>query len=200
MSRIDYAIDISLILIVVLQMRPRAQTWRAMSRPLLLVAAAGVHYLRAVHLGGNDIALIGMLTLVGVILGAASGLATRLWRDKDGAVIAQAGPLAALLWVICMGFRFAFALYAGTNAGGERIAHFSVHHDITSAHVWTTALVLMAFAEVLARVTHLQLRTYRVRSESNAATTSRPAECEPRQTPPTLNNHVVGRGVNRATQ
>jgi hypothetical protein len=53
----DYVIDILLIAIVVLQMRPRPQTWRSTLRPLVLVAIAGVHYLRWVHLAGHDLLL-----------------------------------------------------------------------------------------------------------------------------------------------
>jgi hypothetical protein len=103
-----------------------------------------------------------VLTAAGVGLGASSGLATRLWKNADGNVIAQAGPLAAFLWVVGMGFRFAFALYASTSSGGRHVASFSLRHDITGARVWTTALVLMAFGEVLARVGYLQWRSYRL--------------------------------------
>ena len=56
------------------------------------------------------------------------------------------------------GFRFVFALYAGTAGGDRAIGRFSAHHAITSGQVWTTALVLMAFAEVLARVAIMQWR------------------------------------------
>ena len=162
MSIADYVIDILLIAIVVLQMRPRPQTWRSMLRPLVLVAIAGVHYLRSVDLARNDLILIVLLTVIGVVLGASSGLATRLWKNIDGIVIAQAGLFAAFLWIAGMGFRFAFALYANTDSGGAHVARFSVRHDITSPQVWTTALVLMAFGEVLARVGYLQWRARRV--------------------------------------
>jgi hypothetical protein len=169
MSIVDYVIDILLIAIVLLQMRPRPQTWRAMIRPLILVAIAGAHYLRAIDLGGNDLVLIVLLTVVGVFLGATSGVATRLWRNSDGAVIAQAGVLAACLWVAGMGFRFAFAIYASSNSGGAHVTRFSIDHQVTSAQVWTTALVLMAFGEVLARVGYLQWRAQRLRRGSRAS-------------------------------
>jgi hypothetical protein len=162
MSVADYVIDILLIAIVILQMRPRPLTPRAMLRPLILVAVAGAHYLRAVHLGGNDVALIFELAVIGVLLGAGSARATRVWSGAGGVVLAQAGLFAAALWVAGMGFRFAFALYANSTGGREHVARFSEHHDITSGQVWTTALVLMAFGEVLARVGYLQWRGSRV--------------------------------------
>ncbi len=164
MSAADYVIDILLIGIVVLQMRPRPQNWRSLLRPLVLVAIAAAHYLRAIDLAGNDLILIVLLTSIGIVLGASSGRATRLWTNSDGTVLAQAGLFAACLWIAGMGFRLAFAVYADTGTGGASVAQFSVRHDVTSAHVWTTALVLMALGEVLARVGCLQWRARRARN------------------------------------
>ena len=164
MSAADYIIDILLVAIVLLQMRPRPQSRKSLLRPLILVAIAGAHYLRAVQVGGNDLALIVILTLVGIALGAGSGAATSMWRDPDDHVIAKAGVLAAALWVAGMGFRFAFAIYANSGSGSAHVARFSEHHDITSAQIWVTGLVLMAFGEVLARVGYLQWRAHKLRS------------------------------------
>ena len=72
--------------------------------------------------------------------------------------MSRAGLLAAAIWVAGMGFRFAFALYANTADGERAIGSFSAHHSITSGQAWTTALVLMAFAEVVARVAIMQWR------------------------------------------
>ncbi len=59
-----------------------------------------------------------------------------------------------------MGFRFGFAYYA-YHSGGGAVARFSAAHDLTGARIWTTALVLMAFGQVLARLTVLQFRRVR---------------------------------------
>jgi len=59
-------------------------------------------------------------------------------------------------------FRFAFAVYANSASGNDAIGRFSARHDITSAQAWTTALVLMAFGEVLARVAIMQHRRVRI--------------------------------------
>jgi hypothetical protein len=61
-----------------------------------------------------------------------------------------------------MGFRFAFAVYANSAGGNAAIGRFSAHHSITSGQAWTTALVLMAFGEVLARVGIMQFRRMRL--------------------------------------
>jgi hypothetical protein len=61
-----------------------------------------------------------------------------------------------------MGFRFAFAVWS-TASGATDVARFSVEHRISTGQAWITALVLMAVAEVLARVAVLQLRRAQIR-------------------------------------
>ena len=160
MSVTDYVVDILLIVVIFWQLRPRELTARSAVLPLLVVVYAGVHYLRGFTVGGNDLALIAVLTVVGVALGSWSGLSTRVWNDR-GRVFVRVGVVAAGTWVAGMGFRFAFAVWANTTAGGADLTRFSVAHSITSGQAWTTALVLMAFGEVLARVAIMQLRRSR---------------------------------------
>jgi hypothetical protein len=157
MSTTDYVVDIALILVIFWQVRPRELTATAVILPLAIIAYAGHHYLHRFTIAGNDVLLMVAFTLAGVALGTWSGLATRVWRDGDH-VLARAGVLAAATWVAGMGFRFAFALYANTSGGDRAIGRFSAHHSITSGQAWTTALVLMAFAEVLGRVGIMQWR------------------------------------------
>jgi hypothetical protein len=73
-----------------------------------------------------------------------------------------------------MGFRFAFALYANTTGGDQAIGRFSAAHSITSGQAWTTALVLMAFAEVLARVGIMQWR--RIHASGTTVPSAVPAQ------------------------
>ena len=158
MSLTDYIIDILLISLIFRQMRRRELTIRSVLLPVGLIAVAGANYLHPFTPGGNDITLIAFLTAVGIVLGTLSALATRVWRDQSGSVMAQAGIQAAAAWILGMGFRFAFAIYANSVDGEHALARFSVQHAITGANTWTTALVLMAFGEVLARVLILQAR------------------------------------------
>jgi hypothetical protein len=160
MSITDYVIDILLILVIFRAVRPHPLTPRAALLPLILLAVAGVVYLRPVTLGGNDLALILILAAVGVVLGVLSGLADHIWRDEQRQLWFRAGALSVIAWVAGTGFRFAFAYYA-YHGGGPAVARFSVQHDLTGAGIWTFALVLMAFGQVLARLAVLQIRRLR---------------------------------------
>jgi hypothetical protein len=148
MTPFDYITDIALIAVVVLQMRVRTLTMRSLLLPLGLVAGAGIAYLRPISLAGNNLTLIAALVAAGITLGTLSGMTT--------------GVLAAFLWVLGMGARFAFALWV-THSGAAAVGRFSFHHDITGGHIWQFALVLMAYSEVLSRIGVLQFR--RIRAE-----------------------------------
>ncbi|MFF3379492.1 hypothetical protein ACFYXF_41870 [Streptomyces sp. NPDC002680] len=149
MTFTDWAIDLALIGLVVLQLRGRRLTTRMLVLPLVLVCWAGSQYLHAVPTAGNDLLLIVPATLIGLALGVGAGVLTRVDRTPDGEVIVRATVAAAVLWVLGVGFRLAFQLYA-THGGGESIGRFSMRHDIDVA-AWVPAILLMAFAEVLAR-------------------------------------------------
>lgn len=101
-----------------------------------------------------------MLAAAGLTLGTLSGLATSIWR-RGGTVLSRARLLAAFLWVLGMGARFAFAIWV-THSGAGAVGHFSARNDITGAHIWQFALVLMAYAEVLSRIGILQVRRFRI--------------------------------------
>jgi hypothetical protein len=157
MSATDYVIDILLILVIFRQVPPRELTRHTVVLPLVLLAVAGVIYLKPITLKGNDLALIVVLSLAGIVLGLLSGRADRVWRDRRGRLMYRVGLVSVLAWVAGMGFRFGFAYYA-YHSGAGAVARFSVSHDITGARIWTTALVAMAFGQVLARLAALQAR------------------------------------------
>jgi hypothetical protein len=150
MSLTDYIIDIGLIGIVFLQIRGRRLTLRSLLIPLAIVAWAVSNYLHGVPTGGNDLLLVSLGTAMGALLGALSGLFTRVTGRPDGSVVAKAGLLAATFWVLGVGARFAFQLYA-THGGAAAIGRFSAAHHITSGSAWVAALLFMAIAEVVLR-------------------------------------------------
>ena len=160
MTVTDYVIDILLIAVVARQMRARELTPASVLLPVVLVGIACLHYLTAFTPRGNDVFLITLLGAAGIALGLLSGITTVIWRHPDGRIVARAGLAAAAFWVAGMGFRFAFAVWS-TGSGAADIVRFSTEHRISSAQAWTTALVLMAVSEVLARVAVLQLRRAR---------------------------------------
>ncbi|MFL5680747.1 MAG: hypothetical protein ACJ77B_09120 [Chloroflexota bacterium] len=157
MTVTEYVIDLLLIAVVFRQIRPRELSRGSVLLPVVLVGIACVNYLRAFTPAGNDILLIVLLVVAGVVLGLVSGAVTDVWSDGNGHVIARAGLLAAAAWVAGMASRFAFAVWS-TGSGATAITRFSIEHRISSGQAWTTALVLMAVGEVLARVTVLQIR------------------------------------------
>ncbi len=175
MSTTDYLIDILLIVVIFRQVRPHQLTPRAALLPILLLIVAGVIYLRPPFtLGGNDLALIVILALAGIVLGALSGAGDTVWRDGGGILLFRAGVLSVIAWLVGMGFRLGFAYYA-YHSGGPSIASFSIRHDITGAQIWTTALFLMAVGQVLARLGVLQLRRVRAAGTPATATAGQPA-------------------------
>ena len=115
MSPTDYIIDLLLIGLVLRQIRRRPLTTRPIVLPFVLIAVAGLELSATLPDRGNDLALIVLLAAVGTTLGALSGLTTRVWRE-DGAIMSQAGAVAALLWVLGMAAALALLTTARTVA------------------------------------------------------------------------------------
>jgi len=162
MTITDYLLDLFLIGLVLLQIRGRRITARMLLLPFAVVGYFAAQYLKAVPTAGNDLVLVVLCAGVGLVLGGLAAAFTHVTRREDGAVVARAGVVAAVLWVLGTGARFAFQLYA-THGGGAAIGRFSVAHSITSAAAWTDAILLMAIGEVAARSAVLGLRVWRER-------------------------------------
>jgi hypothetical protein len=153
----DYLFSGILIALILRQIWGRPLTWWSLLIPVGIVVVVAFRYLHGFPTRGNDEELIAGCAAFGLVLGVASGLATKVYRRADGTPIAKAGPLAVLLWVIGAGSRLGFALYA-MHGGGPQIARFAKAHDIHGSQVWTTAFVLMALAEVVSRYGLLAVR------------------------------------------
>jgi hypothetical protein len=173
MTITDWVIDIALILIVFRQLREARLTIGTLVLPIALMAWAGFTYLHSVPTAGNDLALIGLLAGVGVVFGLVSGVLTRV-RSSAGNVYIKATASAAALWVISMGFRMAFAVWSSYGSGTSHIASFSAAHDITSGQAWVTALIFMAFGEVIVRLGTIILRGQLLTSRDSRRETRRP--------------------------
>jgi len=174
MNFFDYLLDALLILLVVLQLRPRRFGVRAIALPLVLAGVVAAFYLRGFPTEGNDATLIAVLTLVGAAIGAASGATTRIWHDAKRGILVRAGAAAAALWILGMAGR-AFFQYWADGSGSEAIATFSMHNQITGAEPWVTGLVLMALAQVIVRTVVLCVRAARVRTARARAARMRTA-------------------------
>jgi hypothetical protein len=161
MTLTDYLIDLTLIGIVFLQIRGRRLTLRSLLLPIGICAWAAVTYLKGVPTAGNDLLLIGLAAFLGIVLGGLSGYFTKVSTGPDGHPLAKAGATAAALWVVGVGTRFAFQLYA-THGGAASIGRFSAAHSITSGEAWVAALILMALGEALTRTAVVAFRGYQV--------------------------------------
>jgi hypothetical protein len=166
----DYLIDITLISIVLVQMRGRKLTARALLLPVAIVGWVAITYLKAIPTSGNDLFLIVGCAAVGATLGGLAARFTTVHANGDGIPIAKAGLVAAGLWILGTGARLAFQLYA-SHGGGPAIERFSVTHSITAASAWSAALILMAISEAVVRTGVLAWRGHLVqqilRNEQN---------------------------------
>jgi len=167
LSSTNYIVDILLIALVLRQIRVRPLTTRMVLLPAILLAWAFITYFKTFTLNANDLVLIVIFTVVGIALGTASGLTTKVWRGPQH-VLCQATALAAATWVAGMGFRLFFQIWANSNSGGNWITRFSLDHHINSAQAWVTALLLMALGQVAARVGVLQWRLYKFEHRSGS--------------------------------
>lgn len=150
MTFTDYLIDSALVLLVLMQIRERRLTTKSLVRPLVIVAIAVANYLHGIPTAGNDLVLVAVLGLLGLLIGVASGQAVLMRRGADGDVLARAGWASAFFWVLGMGSRFAFLIWIN-NGGAATIGHFSATHSITGGEAWTAALVAMVVCEVAGR-------------------------------------------------
>jgi len=157
MTIFDYILNLVLVALVVLQMRGRRLDRRGLVLPLALVAWAASHYLHGIPTVGNDGLLVTAGVLAGLGLGSASAVLTRLELDRDGVAVARATLAAAALWVVGIGGRMGFSLFMA-HGGGPAVVRFSQAHQLTGAG-WVTAMVLMAFVEVVSRTLLLWVRS-----------------------------------------
>jgi hypothetical protein len=157
MSITDYLIDSALVLLVLLQLKERTLTTKAIVRPIVILTLAVANYFHSIPTAGNDLVLITVVALTGLSIGVASGIAVKMRRGDHGDVLARAGWASAFFWVLGMGSRFAFLVWI-THGGMASIASFSSAHSITGGAAWTDALLGMAVFEVLGRSLIMALR------------------------------------------
>lgn len=174
MTFTDYLIDITLIAIVLFQVRGRRLTTRSLLLPVGIVTYVAFTYLKAVPTAGNDLVLVIGCAAVGALLGGLAGHFTSVTADAEGIPVAKAGLVAAGLWILGTGGRLAFQVYA-THGGGGAIERFSVTNHITSIEAWAAALILMALCEAVVRTGILTFRASTVRRQAVPAGSTTPA-------------------------
>jgi hypothetical protein len=163
MTPLDYIIDSALVLLVLIQIKERELTVKAIVRPLAIVAIAAANYLHGIPTAGNDLLLVIVLGLTGAAIGIASGQTLMMRVGAGGRVLARAGWGSAFFWVLGMGSRFAFFLWV-SHGGAHTVGKFSATHAITGGAAWTAALLAMALFEVLGRGAVQAVRMRRLQS------------------------------------
>jgi hypothetical protein len=155
MTTFDYILNALFVLVVLRQARERRLDVRSVVVPLVVVFFVVHQYVHSLPTAGNDLVLVGLLTLVGLSLGVLCGLATHV-RVLDGAALTQVGWLAGGLLVagICSRMAFAFAVGHGAEPA---VRSFSIAHHIGLA-AWPVALVSMGLCEVAARLVVVHVR------------------------------------------
>ncbi|MEU3461888.1 hypothetical protein ABZ721_18350 [Streptomyces sp. NPDC006733] len=158
MTTTEWITDIALILVVFRQLREGRIDLKTFLIPLGIVAFVANSYLDTIPTAGNDLVLIGALVAVGAALGIAGGVYTRIRRVGEHTLI-KAGAVSAILWVVGMGARMGFQMWAEHGGGAEDVARFSIAHHITGDQAWVAAFVLMALTEVVTRLATIFLRS-----------------------------------------
>ena len=166
MTTTEYLLNAALILVVVRQLRGKRLIGSAIYVPLGICAYVGYTYLHSIPTSGNDLTLVLIGSLAGITLGTLCGLSTLVYPDHDGIPFARATGVAAVLWILGVGSRIAFSLYA-QHGGGRTIEHFSIAHSL-SPEAWVAAFVLMAILEAVSRTAVLLVRARSLRADGGA--------------------------------
>jgi hypothetical protein len=171
MTTTDWILDIALILVVFRQLRWSRIDALFLLVPIGIVSFVAYKYLDPIPTGGNDLLVIGACAAVGLLLGVSGGLTTRVRvgsAAEGGRVFVRAGFAAASLWVLGMGARLAFSVWA-QHDGGPTLVRFSEQHDITSVQAWVSGLILMVLCEVGTRVGTILIRAAAAKSAATNA-------------------------------
>jgi hypothetical protein len=156
MTITDYLINAVFVVLVLRQARERELDLRSAIIPLAIVGFVAHLYVRSIPTAGNDLVLIAALGALGLAMGVASGLTTRVRAGENGLAVARVGWIAGALLIAGIGSRMVFA-FAVSHGAHHSVASFSIAHQIGAA-AWPVALVMMALLEVSTRIVIVQLR------------------------------------------
>lgn len=165
MTTAQWLLNVGLLIFILgTNLGTRQVTRRRLAMPILLAAVAGILLLWNAPTRGNDVALDFIGAGAGLALGILAALLMPLERRAHGTVVSKAGLPYAVLWLLVIGGRVAFAELASGWAAGP-IRDFSISNSITGADAWTAGFVIMALTMVAARVITTFVRSRALHSE-----------------------------------
>jgi hypothetical protein len=160
----ELAINLALLVAVVFtQLGRRVVTRRRFTIPLLIVGLAGFEYLQGAPVGGDDLPFYAVGAAAGALFAFIASRFVRVGRDERGAIVASTGAMYAVVWLVVIGGRIAFAEAATHTSFGQTVGSFSRAEMITGSDAWRAMFVLMALAMVLTRIAILAGRTAQLR-------------------------------------
>jgi hypothetical protein len=160
MSASDYVLYTVLFAgILATQLGTRRPDLKRLVLPIVIVAAVGAKYLRALPTGTTS----HLLEIAGVAAGLLFGLAAigfiRVRSDSaDGRLVTQASWPYALTWLIALVLRLGFA-YGSTHWFSSQLASFSVAHHVTGT-AYAAAFVLMVLTMISVRTAGVVYRSH----------------------------------------
>jgi hypothetical protein len=170
MTLAELGINLALLVAIVFtQLGRRVVTRRRFTIPLIIVGVAALEYLRHVPTAGDDVPFYFIGAVGGAAFALLASLFVRVERDPSGQIVARTGVMYAVIWLLIIGGRIAFAEAATHTSFGETVGSFSRSESITGAGAWQAMFVLMALAMVVTRVAILGARFLQLRMEARAA-------------------------------
>lgn len=160
MNLTEWILNLGILAIMLSQLGVHVASRRRLVLPLVIVAIVAINFLPGTPTAGNDVAFEVSGVVAGIILGALAGVAIRVSTNGAGQVVLTAGWAYAVIWVVVVGGRMLFALWA-TGPGSHAVAAFSMSHAITGA-AWTSFFVLMALAMIATRTALILLAKQRL--------------------------------------
>jgi hypothetical protein len=170
MTLAELAINLALLVAVVFtQIGRRVVTRRRFTIPLIIVGVAALEYLRNVPTAGHDVPFYVIGAAAGAGFAFLASLFVRVEREPSGDIVARTGAMYAMIWLVVVGGRIAFAEAATHTSFGHTVGSFSRTESITGASAWQAMFVLMALAMVVTRVAVLGTRSAQLQLQARAA-------------------------------
>jgi hypothetical protein len=137
MTPTEIVINLALLAAIVFtQFGRRVVTRRRFTIPLIIVAVAGLEYLRNAPTVGDDVAFYIVGAALGALFALIASLFVRVEREATGEIVARAGVAYAIVWLIVIGGRIAFAEAATHTSFGHSVASFSRSESISGSGAW----------------------------------------------------------------